>query len=186
MVGSWFLLICYMLCTAPLANPSNLIKIKQNAVHRTHPLPLLGTDLQVLFRQIPLPVSAHRIRWDHPHLHLIKQLQPLKILTISFTRFLGFHPSCVARFGRTTLLMQHLKYTRSNLSMITEYCITGRASISGRATNCFFSRMGGRAALATMSTISTSLLERRWPLAILPLQLVSNLDRLYSKYIQIL
>lgn len=70
--------------------------------------------------------------------------------------------------------------------MITGYCITNRESIAGRATNCFFSRVNGGVALAIGSTTSTNLLERRWLLAILPLQLVSNLDRLYSKYIQIL
>jgi hypothetical protein len=118
MVGSWFLLICYTLCTAPSANPSKLIKTKNNAVHRT-PLPLLGTDLQVLFYQIPLLVSPHCIRWDHPLLRLIKRLWSLKIPITSFTRFPGFRLNCVTRSGRSPLLMEHLKYTGSSFAMIT-------------------------------------------------------------------
>jgi hypothetical protein len=100
-----------------------------------------------------------------------------------FIRFPGFRLSCVAKSGRSTLLMQNLEYISLSFAMITKYYITNCVSISRRATNCFFSRLSLGAALALGLTISINLLERRWPPAILPLQLVLNLDRLYLKYI---
>ena len=101
------------------ANHSKLIKIDtMPCISRKS----LGFAWHKFTRAVPSnsPPRANSYNWDHPLLHLTKWLWSLmKFITTSFTRFPGFRSSCVARSGRSTLLMQHLKYTGSSFAMIT-------------------------------------------------------------------